>query len=284
MDRKESDDPATDDKVGWHQAFFEAIQVELDAYGDALQFENEYHLSREPLRVDVLIIKKLRDTPIRKNIAAMFRRHNIVEYKSPGDYVSVRTFHKVYAYARLYASEVKDTDIREITLTFVGSGHPRKLFSHLREVEEYTVEEMHPGIYTVSGGVLPIQVIDIRRLPAEENLWLKGLGKKLSPARVLQLTDEAARQEKEARLGRYLYTVIKANAESFEEALKMGSAAVTIDKVLKDAGFTARWQAEGEARGEARGRQEGRQERDRQLRSLLDRGCTTEDIRRELGL
>jgi len=218
----------------------------------------------------------LRDTPIRKNIAAMFRQYNIVEYKSPGDYVSVETFHKVYAYARLYAAELKGTDIREITLTFVGSGHPRKLFSHLRKVERCTVEETQPGIYTVSGSILSIQVIDIRRLPAEANLWLKGLDRDLPLAEFLQLTDEAARQEKEAQLRAYLYTVIKANPKSFEEALKMGSAAVTIEKVLKDAGFIARWQQEG--------RQEGRQERDRQLRSLLDRGATLEEIRRELGL
>ena len=61
MGNKKSTDQATGGNVKWHQAFFEVIQSELAAYGDELHFESERHLSREPLRMDVLIIKKLND-------------------------------------------------------------------------------------------------------------------------------------------------------------------------------------------------------------------------------
>jgi hypothetical protein len=89
------------DRIAWHPAFFEAIQLELEQYRDVLEFHSEYQLTSEPLRIDVLIIKKLKDIPIRKNIAAVFRQENLLEYKSPDDYLSVDDFYKVYGYACL---------------------------------------------------------------------------------------------------------------------------------------------------------------------------------------
>jgi hypothetical protein len=60
----------------------------------ALQFISEYQLTAEPLRIDIVIIKKIKDIPLTKNIAAIFRTHNLVEYKSPTDYLSVVDFYK----------------------------------------------------------------------------------------------------------------------------------------------------------------------------------------------
>jgi hypothetical protein len=70
-------------KLQWHPAFFQAIQVELFDYRDYLEFTYEYHLTSEPLRIDLLIIKKKEDVVIHKNIARIFRTDNILEYKSP---------------------------------------------------------------------------------------------------------------------------------------------------------------------------------------------------------
>jgi hypothetical protein len=58
--------------------------MDLIAYADILDFDIEYPLTREPLRVDVIIIKKKKDVVIKKNIAAIFRGRNIVEYSQPG--------------------------------------------------------------------------------------------------------------------------------------------------------------------------------------------------------
>jgi hypothetical protein len=62
--------------IHWHPAFFEAIQLELESYRDILEFKAEYQLSAEPLRIDVLIVKKLKDAAIKKNIGAIFRGDN----------------------------------------------------------------------------------------------------------------------------------------------------------------------------------------------------------------
>ena len=238
-----NDTDSADDRVSWHPAFFQAIKAELDVYGSDLHFAYDHHLSFEPLRIDVLIIKKARDVPVRKNIASIFRRDNIVEYKSPDDYVSVRAFHRVYAYACLYAAEVRGADITELTLTFIGSGYPRELLSHLQRVRGYAVEEKWPGIYILSGGTLPIQVIDSRRLSADEYTWLKGLDKGLDADALLRLAGEMERRGKTPELGAYLYAVMKANKRSFEEALKMGEKELTLDQILENAGLVAKWEA-----------------------------------------
>ncbi|MDR2376358.1 MAG: hypothetical protein LBD96_07970 [Treponema sp.] len=75
-------------RVSWHPAFLEAIQLELQAYWRQLEFKAEYQLTSEPLRIDLLIIKNPKNLLITKNIAVIFRGTNIIEYKSPDDYIS----------------------------------------------------------------------------------------------------------------------------------------------------------------------------------------------------
>ena len=76
-------------------------------------------MSRKPLAMDLLVIKKEPGVQIHKNIGRIFRRHNIVEFKSPKDYLSINDFYKVYAYACLYQSDTKKKS-RERDLLFGG--------------------------------------------------------------------------------------------------------------------------------------------------------------------
>ena len=47
-------------KIYWHDAFYEAVQLELAEYKNVLEFKNEHHLSKEALKIDVMIIKRTR--------------------------------------------------------------------------------------------------------------------------------------------------------------------------------------------------------------------------------
>ena len=225
-------------------AFFEAIQMELEEYSHELQFISEYPLSTEPLRIDVVIIKKSRDISIKKNIATIFRKENIVEYKSPDDYVSVKDFYLVYGYACLYLA-LNELGINDLTLTFVESRRPRELLLHLQSVRGYTVEEKWPGIYIVNGDILPIQIIDSRRLSAGENIWLKGLDNKLEASDIQRVTEEIARHGKAARIKAYLDIITRANTESLREVIKMRTK-LTRDQVFVETGLAAEWEARGE--------------------------------------
>jgi hypothetical protein len=252
----------------------EAIQVELEAYRDILEFYPEYQLTAEPLRIDCVIIKKAKNVIIQKNIAAIFREWNLLEYKSPNDYVSVSDFYKVYGYACLYAS-LEKVPINGLTISFVESRYPEKLLAHLREERGYEVEETGPGIYTIKGDILPIQIIDSRLLPAEENLWLKSLGNRLDLSALMKVSAEIKRQGKAARIQAYLNAIMQANAETIQEAIKMSNAALTLEKVLEDAGWIARWEARGKVEGTAEGEE---RKAISVAQKLIARGLPPEDV------
>jgi hypothetical protein len=255
--------PDRPEKIRWHPAFLQALQLELIDYKDSLQFKYEYQLTTEPLRVDLLIIKKPPGLAINKNIARIFRSDNILEFKSPGDYLSVKDFLKVYAYACLYAAITPETAFSGITLTLVEQRHPRELIGYLTGERHYGVEESGPGIYRVMGDYLPIQIIETKRLPVEENLWLRSLTNDLergAARAILEGRKEAARY---APLSAYLDVLLRANPEAFLEAGNMANSTKTFEEVFTEAGIIPQWM-EKKALAIAR--------------NLLAKGWTVEDV------
>ena len=71
----------TREKIKWHPAFAAAIQLELDEYKDYLDFSIEHELTDEPLKIDVVVIKKLKDIEISKPIGRILKGYNVFEYK-----------------------------------------------------------------------------------------------------------------------------------------------------------------------------------------------------------
>ncbi len=94
-------------RLSWHPAFGAVLRIELEKELDLLEIVDERQLTKEPLQMDVLVVKKEKDIRLEKNIGRIFKSYNIIEYKSPEDYLSINDFYKVYAYACLYQS---DTD------------------------------------------------------------------------------------------------------------------------------------------------------------------------------
>ena len=129
---------------------------------------------------------------------------------------------------------------------------PRTLISHLQEVRKFSVEEIRAGIYTVKGDIFPIQVVNSRRLSADENLWLKDLCGKLSQQEIQRVITEISRQEKRLGTGAYLDVIIRANNDNFRRTISMRHRQTTLsfDELLEEAGWTARWEARGKAIGE----------------------------------
>lgn len=97
----------------WHSGFGAALRITLQSEMPYLEMHEEYLLNKKPLQVDVLIVRKKADIRIEKAVGKIFRQHNIIEYKSPEDYLSINDFYKVYGYACIYQSNtdrVKEID------------------------------------------------------------------------------------------------------------------------------------------------------------------------------
>lgn len=93
-----SSDDATG-RIQWHTGFVHAMRLYLKDYEDDIEFNEEFQLTRKPLSIDLTIVKKPDDLIINNNIGRFFRKHNILEYKSPKDELNLETFYKVQAYA-----------------------------------------------------------------------------------------------------------------------------------------------------------------------------------------
>jgi hypothetical protein len=267
-EKRQSGNP---ERIPWHPAFAQAMRMELEQYKDLLEFHDEYRLTSEPLEIDMLIIKKAPELSIDKNIARIFMNVNLVEYKSPEDYVSVYDFYKTLGYTCLYAA-LNRHDLRDMTVTIVETRHPRELFKYVREDERCAIKEESPGIYRITGHWMPIQVIESKKLPPDENLWLKGLDSELNTETAGSIL-ELSRKKNGPEIAAYLYAVLLANAKTIQEVLKMDKAEeITLDEVLEEAGLTKKWEERGEARGEktAWGK----------VLTLLEQGYTVDELKR----
>lgn len=205
----------------WHPAFYATAQIELQEEAKYLIFEDEHQLSTKPMLIDVLVIKNEQKHKVQKNIGRIFQKYNLVEYKSPTDYISIDTFYKIYGYACFYKSDTGTTDeipISEVTITLFGLGYPRKLIKHLREVRGYQVEKQEDGIYYVRGDFIPIQIVVGSQLSPKENLWLRGLTNKLESQEMLEdLVKDYRKHSENTWYQSAMNIIARANEEKFME-------------------------------------------------------------------
>jgi hypothetical protein len=211
----------SEDNIKRHPALRSAFEMELVDYVDALTFEYEHQLTKEPLRIDVLIVKKKDNVEIEKNIGAIFKGHNLVEYKSPTDYISVNDFYKFYGYAMIYLSLEKHVEISDITLTLDAKVYPRELVKHLQNERGYEITKRYPGIYYVTGDIIPIQIIESKKLSEEENLFLRSLDNEVNLETMKIISAEAEKYKEEIDTDAYMDVVIHANTHLIEEELKV---------------------------------------------------------------
>jgi hypothetical protein len=207
------------DIIDWHTMFYSALKLTL---GDKLfTYTFEHSLTKEPLKIDVIIVKKLADVEPKALIAKLFLVENIVEFKGVGDYISIEDFYKIHAYAYLYRNTNPTSSIKEMTLTLVESRYPEKLIKHLKEELGYSVEEKWTGIYYVYGGQFPVQIINTKALVPSDLAFLKNIDRKLSPEaldKMMRIPHDESQREAYVR---YIDLLTSANPEALEEVNKM---------------------------------------------------------------
>ena len=119
-------------KIQWHPAFCAAAELELRFNKDDLEFKREYNLSKKPLQMDLLIIEKRKGVQIQNEIGKIFRGHNIIEYKSPDDGMTIDNFFKTLGYAFLYkglGEKVNQIPLRELTVSLFRASAPKELLN-----------------------------------------------------------------------------------------------------------------------------------------------------------
>ncbi len=223
----------------WHPAFYAGLQIEFAEEIEKLIFENEHQLSKKPMEIDVLVIEKNAKEQIKKNIGRIFRKYNIVEYKSPEDYLSIDSFYKVIGYACFYKSDSNTADaikIEEITISYVCEKRPEKLLKHLQEQMQASIIKYDKGVYYIKGFWMPIQLIITSELSGESNLWLRSLTNCLKERKEARnLLKEFGKHKNEGLYKSLMNVIVRANNQLFEEEKRMCDALLELMKDELDA-------------------------------------------------
>ena len=244
------------DNIQWHPAFYSGMELELRDYN--LSFDTEFQLTKGPLSIDLLIIKKIDDEKINVDYADIFRKHNIVEFKSPDDEMNIDTYYKTLSYAGLYKSsgeKVNDIPPEEVTVSLFRDRFPVKMVNNLRN-RGFTVTNKYPGIYQIDERLFyATQLVVTSELDKKTHPILRILSNKVRRDDVEAFINEMRKFETSgdlARVDSILQVSVTANQKLYETMQKEeASMCEALRNLMKDDIEAA------EIRGEARGKAEG---------------------------
>ena len=212
--------------IKWHPGFCSAMELEFLQYKDLLDFNREFPLSKEPLRIDLLMIKKIKDVVLDIDIGRLFKTYNIIEYKSPKDGLTIDDYIKTVGYAYLYkglGATVDAVPLSELTATIVRDTEPTELFKKIQN-EGGTIEEKYPGVYYITGVVaIPTQFILTSSLSKDFHVCLRVLSNKASEddiKRFIEIANKFTEPIDKQNADAMMNVSINANREVYDKIRK----------------------------------------------------------------
>lgn len=251
-------------KTQWHQAFVGAMHCELEEDLDKLDFYPERSITKKPLQIDLLVIKKKKNDKLKSRIGKLLTEYNILEYKSPDDHLGAKALFQAFTYACYYKSTFDEGECRSsnVTVMLIRNGYPGELVEYLKR-RGCTVEEQEPGIYRISGDpFFNLMILASGEMKAEDYTWLNSLRRNFTKNDYKRLSDKADSIADKASLESVLNVV--ENIESIRQYLKEGEGMSIL------------------LQREQKGRQEGRQELIQELLELQKKGTDLNDYFKEL--
>jgi hypothetical protein len=159
----------------WHPIFLKSIREALkDAEPGQLEIIDEVSLSSKPLKVDIIVIQHNRSQKLKNPISSIFKRWNIIEYKSPTKNFAPKDFDMGIAYTRLYnvLYNPREDLLDEYTITYITSRHPSAMFTRLRKRGLRIIKDTPaPGIYRLEGEMYAIQIVVLNEIDDKESLY-----------------------------------------------------------------------------------------------------------------
>lgn len=225
----------------------------MESCRDILTFKPEYILNTKSRRIDCLVTKKPGTLPIEFLLAQKFRQYNLIDYKGPGESMSVINYYKVLSYAYSLPEHMGSANVlEELYIMLVTHYYPRRLIRHLNKKMAGAVEKAAPGMYDIHTEGIPVQIVVLPQLPKEECLWLGCLTNKLTEDIPLKkLADAYAPHKEDALYQRFMNAFIRANRSTKGDEDLMCEALYELfaDELIK-----------GRNEGRQEGRKEGRKE------------------------
>ena len=276
-------------KVEYHYGFYGAIHAEYEPTHVKMEYLQEHELGDEPVRLDMLLLK-LEQKRLTDPIGSFFRGHNVLEYKSPEDSLTISDFYKAQGYALLYKGleeHADDIPLSELTVSVFRHAYPREMFRKLRD-QGITIQEAFHGVYRVSGPLsVQTQVVVTSQLPEGSYSTFKVLAKHASQEDILTVLNMAV--EDDVRMSDYIRAIMNVSVvinESTIRAIKEeGLMSDAVRRVFKEE-LEEQWNA-GRQDGWNAGRQDGwnagRNELSEEIYKRMRKANIPEDQARELA-
>lgn len=243
-------------KIQWHPAFYAATELEFREDSHKLQFTYEYNLSKQPIRIDMLIVKRKDNELLNNEIGHIMRTYNIVEYKGSADRLTIDTLYKVMGYACLYkgyGKTVNEIPSNEITVSIFRAEYPRELFKEL-EKSKYKIEEKYSGIYYIYGLQFPTQIVVMGLLSQDKHSMLRVLTRNVNVEDVkafLKNAEYMTDVREKSNIDAILQVSVSANYDVYRKIRRNEIMCEALRELLKEE------IEEDISKGEARGREEG---------------------------
>lgn len=233
--------PDSPHKLQWHPAFYAAAGLELQANHQEIQMIPEYNLSKEPIRIDLLIIKNGGQAKkIENEIGHIMRKYNVIEYKSPEDSMTIDDFYKTVGYACLYkgyGKTVNEIPLSELTVSLFREAYPRELLAMLEDAGHH-IEEKYPGIYYVTNNLpFPAQIVVTKQLSPESHSSLRILSEHAEKAdieRFLQAAQQYTSPEDRNNIDAVLQVSVTANYDLYQEVRRESIMCQALQELMKD--------------------------------------------------
>jgi predicted transposase/invertase (TIGR01784 family) len=255
----------------------------------------EYELYKDPMRIDVVVIKLLEDVVIDNTVMRFFKKHNIVEFKSHKDTLGIKAFDRVLSYFYAYLSQQQQS-IRfdEAAITFVSVKRPGKLLRILQDERGYKIIASGvDGIYYITADgpsstrVPAMQLVVSSELSAEDAELIKAIRNDWT----LEYRDrllESAENSDDDLFKETIFSLCSANEHALEEDKGMNLTAQErrfLHKWAAKAGVAEELKQEGWQEGRLEGWQEGiEEERRKNAKAMKNEGIDVNTIAKITGL
>jgi len=282
-------------RTPYHAATFGVLSCLFHKYkkNGNIELIDEQRLSKEPLRIDIVVLKKNRDIELKPVWAKVFRGHNIIEYKSPVDKTpSLAVFYKLIGYAMIYAAQ-NEVEISDVTATLICARTPQKLFKILKENFDYKILEKDASIYyIIKKGVAVEKSLVVQVMVQKSEPLLQALDRRpmdgTTVDKVVKRILAIGKKEREL-LGYWLKALTFENATNISERMRGDmEKEKALMEIMNSLGFSERLRQESMQKGIQKGRQEGiqkgRQEGALEAIALLEKGYSLTEAKKKLRL
>ena len=242
-----------------------AQMLALQTKGIDLEIDYEHELYRNPMRIDVVVVKKPENVVLKNSAMRFFRNHNVIEFKGPNDNLTIQKYNKVMAYFYAYLAG-NELIFDDVAITLVSIKRPQELLEYLEKERKYKIiPAKEKGIYYIKADNLPAtQLIVSKEVKAADLIWIKALRNDLTIEEGVEVIKTFGENED------VIQSLILANKNLLEEADMMVKDRETRRIIERLTGKTYA----GERRKEA----------EQIARNMKDMGIDTNTIAKATGL